>query len=638
MLAILPVLTFVALWLFLANFGRDSSWRQSALRAAILCGTFGIISAELLSLVYGVKPLGLALSWGFFILVAVYALRKQHIENGFIHLPPIKLPQSWFDRVLIAGILTIIIITGTLGLLSPPQSVDSLHYHMSRIAHWAQEGSLRHFATGIRVQNSISPGAEILMLHPYVLSQSDYLVNSVQWMAMLLSVLGASYIAKQLGGNRKAEIVAAVLVASLPMGIAQASNTLNDFVAAFWVICVTLEALNLYSRRTEQDWRVTLVFLSLASSLVILTKATALPYLAFSGIVVIFFIFKRGGRRGAIRWVVFGFVLIAAVNSGYLIRNTITYENPIDKELVNLHGNELISLRGILSNILKNAGLHAGTPWEGVNAQIYRLISAIHVKSGIDLNDPRTTLIGYFAVNRPTTDEAYTGNYVHAYLVLASFFLIFFRRKSIGPLAIFYGVAAVGGFFLFSAMYKWQIIGSRYHLPFFVIVSPFVACLVCSFQTQYLSKLIGITIMLLTWPWLFGIRSRPIIPAASNTPIKSVLTEPRESFYTVNAPWVMDQYRTIVDEINRVQCSQVGLMLGGSAMEYLLWEQLGAPRNDLDIEWIVSDTPSEQYSQEDFSPCAIICEKCPQDMLVVRGLPVSIEQADLRLYSSKTVQ
>jgi hypothetical protein len=581
--------------------------------------------------------LALALSWGFLILGSVYALRKQHIENGFIRLPTIKLPQSWADRVLIAGILTIIIITGVLGLLSPPQSVDSLHYHMSRIAHWAQEGSIGHFATGIRVQNSISPGAEILMLHPYVLSQSDYLVNSVQWAAMLLSVLGASYIAKQLGGNRKAEIVSAVFVVSLPMGIAQSSNTLNDFVAAFWVICVTVEGLNIYSSRTEHDWRVTLVFLSLASGLVILTKATALPYLAVSGIIVIFFILKRGGRRGTIRWVVLGFVLISLVNSGYLIRNTITYTNLIDKELISLHRNELISLRGILSNILKNAGLHAGTPWEGVNAQIYRLISAIHVKGGMDLNDPRTTLIGYFAVNRPTTDEAYTGNYVHAYLVLASFFLVIFRRKSIGLLAIFYGVAVISGFFLFSAIYKWQIIGSRYHLPFFVIVSPFVACLVCSFQTKYLSKLIGIILLLSTWPWLFGIRSRPIFPAASNTPIKSVLTDPRESFYTVNVPWVTDQYRTIVDEINRIQCSQVGLMLGGSAMEYLLWAQLGAPRNNLEIEWIVSGTPTERYVQEDFSPCAIVCEKCPQDMLVVRGLTVSIEQGDLRLYGSKPV-
>lgn len=638
MLAILPVLAFGALWLFLANFNRDSSWRQSALRAAILSGTFGILSAELLSLVYGVKPLGLALSWGFLILVAVYALRKQHIEKGFTRLPVIRLPQSWVDRVLIAGILTIIIITGALGLLSPPQSVDSLHYHMSRIAHWAQQGSLAHFATGIRVQNSISPGAEILMLHLYVLSQSDYFVNSVQWMAMLLSVLGATYIAKQLGGNRKAEIVAAVFVVSLPMGIAQASNTLNDFVAAFWVICVTSEGLNLYLSRTKSDWRGTLVFLSLASGLVLLTKATALPYLAFSGIVVIFFILNRGKRRGTIRWLVLGFILIVVVNSGYLIRNTITYANPIDKVLVNLHGNELISWRGILSNILKNAGLHAGTPWEGVNAQIYRLIAAIHVKSGIDLNDPRTTLIGYFAVNRPTTHEAYTGNYVHAYLLLASVFLVIFRRKTIGPLTIFYGVAVIGGFFLFSAIYKWQIVGSRYHLPFFVIISPFVARMVGSFQTQYLSKLIGISLLLLTWPWLFGIRSRPIIPAAGNTPIKSVLSDSRESFYTVNVPWVVDQYRTIGDEINRIQCSQVGLMLGGSAMEYLFWAELGAPRNDLEIEWIVSGTPSERYVREDFSPCAIVCEKCPQDMLVVRGLPVSIEQGDLRLYASKTVR
>jgi len=637
MLAILPVLAFVALWLFLANFNRDSSWRQSALRAAILSGTFGIVSAELLSLVYGVKPLGLALSWSLVILVAAYALRKQHTEKGSIRLPTIKLPQSRLERVLIAGILTIIVITGVLGLLSPPQSVDSLNYHMSRIAHWAQEGSLGHFATGIRVQNSISPGAEILMLHSYVLLQSDYLVNSVQWMAMLLSVLGASYIAKQLGGNRTAELVAAVFVASLPMGIAQASNTLNDYVAAFWVIGATAEGINLYRSRIESDWREPLVFLSLASGLVILTKATAVPYLLFSGMVVIFFFLKRGRSQGAIRWFVLGFILIAVLNSGYLIRNTITYANPIDAKLVNLHGNELINIKGVFSNILKNAGLHAGTPWEGVNAQIYRLISAIHVKIGMDLNDPRTTLIGSFAVNRPTTSEAHTGNYLHAYLLLGAFALVIFQRKSVGPLLIFYGAAAIGGFFLFSAIYKWQIVGSRYHLPFFVIVSPFVACLAGSFRTQTLSKLIAITLLLSSWPWLFGIRSRPIIPAASNTPVNSVLSEPRESFYAVNVPWVADQYRAIVDEIDRIQCSKVGLMLGGSAMEYLLWAELGAPMDDLEIEWIVSGTPTERYAQEDFSPCGIICEKCAKDMLVVRGLPISLQQGDLWLYASKTI-
>jgi hypothetical protein len=636
MLAILPLIAFFALWLFLGNYDRDLSWRQLALRTGILWGTFAILSAELLSLINYLKPFGLSLSWGSLILVAVSALRRQQIENGSIRLPRIKFPQSWVDRTLLAGVFAIILITGVLGLLSPPQSVDSLHYHMSRIAHWAQEGSIGHFATGIRVQNSISPGAEILMLHPYVLSQSDFLVNSVQWIAMFLSLLGVTHITQQLGGSRKAELLSAIFVVSLPMGIAQASNTLNDYVAAFWLICVTVEGLNLYQSRNESDWRIALVFLSLATGLVILTKATALPYLTFSGFIVIISVLKRGGRRDTLRWVVLGFILIAVVISGYLIRNAITYANIFDKELVDLHRNELISFRGILSNIVKNAGLHAGTPWEGVNNQIYRLISAIHVKIDLDINDPRTTLIGYFAVNKPTTNEAYTGNYLHAYLVLTSFFLVIFQRKSIGNLALYFGAAVIGGFFLFSAIYKWQIVGSRYHLPFFVMISSFVACLVCSFQYQYSSRVIGFMLLLSTVPWLFGIRSRPIIPSVSNSPIESVLTNPRESFYTVNVPWVVDQYHTIIDEVIAAQCSRVGLMLGGSAMEYLLWAQLGAPRNDLEIEWIVNGTPSERYVQDAFSPCAVICEKCPQDMIVVRGLPVSLEQGDLRLYASDT--
>jgi hypothetical protein len=153
-----------------------------------------------------------------------------------------------------------------------------------------------------------------------------------------------------------------------------------------------------------------------------------------------------------------------------------------------------------------------------------------------------------------------------------------------------------------------------------------------------MSRLIGIALLLTSWPWLFGIQSRPIIPAVSDTQINSVLTEPRDSFYDVNVPWVKDKFRTITDEINRIQCSQVGLMLGGSAMEYLLWAQLDAPRDDLEIEWIVSGTPSERYVQEDFSPCAIICDKCPEDMSVVRGLPVSLELGSLRLYALKTVR
>ncbi|NIM92265.1 MAG: phospholipid carrier-dependent glycosyltransferase [Anaerolineales bacterium] len=638
MLVILPVIAFVTLWLLWANFDRDSSWRQSALRSAILCGVFGILSAEILSLVSGITPLGLGLSWSFLILVAIYALRKQHLKTGSIQLPTIRFPQSWFDRVLIVGILVIIIITGVLGLLSPPQSVDSLHYHMSRIAHWAQERSIWHFATGIRVENSLTPGAEILMLHPYVLSQSDYLVNSVQWMAMILSVIGASLIAKQLGGNRKAEIISAVFVVSLPMGIAQASNTLNDYVAAFWVICATSEALNLIRRRTDKDWKSSLVFLSLASSLVYLTKATALPFLAFSGIAVILFILKRDRRRDTIRWVAFGCILIAVVIAGYLIQNAITYSSLIDVELLNTHRNELITLRGVLSNTVKNAGLHAGTPWQRVNAQIYRIISIIHSKLRIDFSDPRTTSIGFFAINRPITDEAYTGNNLHAYIILASLFLAVLQRKSIGTLAILYGVAFLGSFVLFSAMYKWQIIGSRYHLPFFVLVSPFVACVVCSFQRQYLNNLVGIILLLSTWPWLFGLRSRPIIPSASDTPFKSVLSEPRESLYTVNVPWVEDQYRAITDEINRIQCSRVGFMLGGSAMEYLLWVQLGAPRDDLEIQWIVSGTPSERYLNEDFSPCAIVCENCPQDLKVMRGLPLLFEHGNLRIFASETVE
>jgi hypothetical protein len=48
----------------------------------------------------------------------------------------------------------------------------------------------------------------------------------------------ATLIAKQqLGANQTGQLIAAVFVATIPMGILQASSTQNDYVLSFWLIC-----------------------------------------------------------------------------------------------------------------------------------------------------------------------------------------------------------------------------------------------------------------------------------------------------------------------------------------------------------------------------------------------------------------
>lgn len=627
---IIPFLVFASLFLLIGNLDKGASWRLAFLRTAVLWGSYAIISAEILSLPSWITPNGLSMAWllalSLICIIFIWWLKL----GGIIRWPKWQLPSDWLGRFLIIGVLVIVITTGLLAWFAPPQAVDSLHYHMSRVAHWAQAGSLRHYATGIEVQNSRSPGAQVFILHYYVLSSGDRLANFVQWFAMIGSLIGVSLLARQLGGNTIAEILSVAFTASLPMGIAQASSTMTDYVVAFWVVCVASESLQLYKGETRKG---TLVFLGLAAGLAVATKPIALPYLLPFGVFIAFLLLRKRGIKTFIIWGVIAIVLVSILNVGHLVRNYLTYDDFFNPQEFNVHRNEELNLQGLLSNLLRNAGLQAGTPWPTLNKEIYRAITAVHVKIGLDLNDPRTTAHGYFNVGRPNTYETSAGNPAHALLSLIAFGLLLGRHRAVGKLALIYGIIVVSGFMLFCFIFKWQIWGSRYHLPFFVLMAPVTAYMLTKLNPTTLIKLLGLLLIILSWPWLVGIYSRPIISRAGFHPVGSVINESREDLYFANVEGYKEPYLKIVGQIQDIRCSQVGLMISGASMEYPLWVLLDAPREDLQIEWIVAGTPSAQYQPADFMPCAVICQRCPEEWEDVRGLPLAFEIEGFRLFS-----
>jgi hypothetical protein len=116
--------------------------------------------------------------------------------------------------------------------------------------------------------------------------------------------------------------------------------------------------------------------------------------------------------------------------------------------------------------------------------------------------------------------------------------------------------------------------------------------------------------------------------------VDSILVEPRKTLYFANYRAREDQFSTIVDKIQQANCSTVGIALSGNGAEYPIWVLMGAPRPDLEIEWLVGGTPSEKYTKPDFEPCAVICQHCPDSWDSVRGLPMVYKVADLQLYQA----
>lgn len=627
MLAALPVLALTGMLLLLASRHPSWGWRRSFLRACVLTAAVAILGTEALSLVGAVARLGLAVGWGLVIAAeaAWFAVRARRGQP--ICFPPIRLLSGWIDRALVLAIILIVVVVAVIAFSAPPNTWDSLNYHMARVAHWAQLRAIRPYATGIEVQNGDSPGAEMLVLQVYVLAAGDRWVNFVQWFAMVACLLAASRLAGRLGANPLGQLLAALLVATLPMGIAEASSTMVDYVLAAWMMAVAAETLDLV---LDSGDRSSIVFLSLAAGLALTVKQTAFAYLLPFAIWAGVSILRRGPARSAAGAAGLALAAVLLLNTGQWARNLAVFGNPVgDTFSLGLHSNGIHTPAALVSNLTRHAGMHAFTPWPGVNGIVWRGILKVHQVIGLGVGDPRTTSVGEFVPHTPGTGETNSTNWYHAWLYLAVIVLLVADRRRFDRRVLGMAMAVLATFVVFCFVFKWQVFSSRYHLPFFVLFSPIAARVLSSWFPAWAMRVLGVVFLVLCWPWLTGIDERPLLPKPGSE--ATVLTTPRDQMYMwPGSVGVMDE---LAARIRAEGCSTVGILLSGAGAEYPFWVFLGAPRPDLRIEWIVSGTPSARYEDPDFSPCAVICdESCPQEWTEIRGLRHLIQMGGYRLF------
>jgi 4-amino-4-deoxy-L-arabinose transferase-like glycosyltransferase len=114
------------------------------------------------------------------------------------------------------------------------------------------------------------------MLHFYVLWGGDRFVNLIEWLSFVGCIVGGvSLIAEQLGAAGYGPLLAAVLFATIPEAILEASGAMNTCVASFWIVVTVYFALRW---KDEPVWANTFA-LGSAIGLAILTKGTALAFL-----------------------------------------------------------------------------------------------------------------------------------------------------------------------------------------------------------------------------------------------------------------------------------------------------------------------------------------------------------------------
>ena len=610
MLGIVPVLCFAVFVVMYAAIcserGVVTRWRVSFLAAAVTWGLAVTAMTEVLSL-FRLITFGwlLALWVGAVLLAAAICVTISNREKltALLQFPSIPRFEFW----CMAGVASIAALVGLVAFAAPPNNSDSMTYHMARVMHWVQNQTVAHYPTNILYQLFHPPWAEFAILHFQVLSGGDRWANLVQWFSMVGSVIGVSLIARQLGAGTRGQVVAAVIAATIPMGILQASSTQNDYVASFWLVCL---AHYIFQFKMRPSWANALG-VSASLALALLAKATAYLYAPPLMVWCTFLALRHLRWRAWQPLLVMG-AIVLSVNMGHYARNHTLFTHPLGIGHVPTALNEVFGPRAFGSNVIRNISLHMGTPSERINTAIFNSIRTLHVSMGIDASDPRTSfqhLCCPFRINGFSTLEDLAGNPVHLMLIMLSLALLLASRqqRGAGDLTI-YATVLIAAFLIFCLYLKWEPWNSRRHLPLFVLWSPLISVVLLR-RTSYKIAL-SLTVLLIAASTLHVFRNeiRPLVGVGPNS---TVLNTSRVDRLLLRHTGVRDHYFAAARFVETLRCSNVGLLIGDYDLEYPFWVLLPKTNGQrLRIEHVnvtnISAVKSAVNPFAGFSPCAVI--------------------------------
>jgi len=640
MLISLPVLTFMVVFLVLAGYnGRrteiPSAWRHSFLLTTVTLGGYVVIYSEVLSLFHALALPWIATCWGIALAITLlFGLRQGFLKKGGELLWLQFRTFHFVDIGVVLFLGAILLVLFVVAVKSPPNNTDSLLYHMSRVMHWAQDQSLRHYPTAYDAQLIDPIFAELSILNFRSLWGNDLVAGLVQWFCMVGALIAVAGVAKILGANRRGQWAAVAFAASVPMGILQATSTQNDYVVAFFLISAIYFVALAGKRELFIDEA---MGLGAAMGLGILTKGTAYPI--FLPVVVWFAFIQL--RKFKFRPVIIQSMLIAfmvlVLNVGFWTRNIITFGGPLGPSgWFSGKVAENFSPGVFISSLTGNVLMNFATPIDSFNASITSWY--INTFSRLDPN------AGSFELIWAWNQEDLAGSPLQALLVPVTLaLLLIFRKRLVESALKWYICVALGTFLVLMLVLKFNQYEMRLHLPFWIAFAPLFGVALTFINMDKLAEVLTLGLVLTTLPYVIFNRTRPLIamrPAQEPYTIPcylgctsgTILNEPPKTILFANWIQYREPYSAATDLVLASGCQSVGLRLDSHDIEYVFWWLLNAPQSGIRIESIDTSPIFQHYADPNFKPCAIICTICG-DKSRLHNLDLSGDFNSVRVYT-----
>ena len=459
--------------------------------------------------------------------------------------------ESGVSRALWAVVLVWSVVLA-IAVIYPPNTWDSIIYHMPRVASWIQQGSINFFPTATLKQLHQPPLAEWNILHLQILSGGDRFANTVQWIALVGCGVAASLIAKELKQSFPVQVLALVIATTLPMGLLQAASTKNDLVVSFWLLAFALFALQYLRKPTVGR----MSFCGLALGFALLTKGTAYavaPPLA--AMLLLYGIIHTQGARPRMKLASAVVVILAIallLNSSHWARNWGLFRHPwppSDPGDLNAEVNIPI----VWSNLVRHAALHLGVPSDQMNAITLDVLRGV---LGDLIGIPGATYRNESLHIAFSKSEHNAGNFLHFWVLAVSLLgiVLFGRRFQFSTPTVYLALAIVLGALFYSSILRWDPWASRRHTTLFMLGAPIAAIFVSSLgagMSGHFTKIF----LIMSVPWVFFNETRPIYSDDG----RSIFSVNRTEAYFYNIDKHFQPYVDVVDYLKEHSPREIGI-------------------------------------------------------------------------------
>ena len=573
------VLLFALQLFFVFNFRYTvKSTILSILKSSLSTAVILSISTEILSFFHLIRFEIILGQWVFLNLILFYFSYKDRdlilseIKNTFQRIKKFNLIKV----ILLTFFVFLFLLLIFQGFSFAPNNWDSLTYHLARVIHWHQNGSVSYYPTLIDRQLYQPPFAEYVALHAMTISRGDYSVFLIQFFSYLGSSLLIFQLCRYFVSNRKVWLSGIILSLLIPEALLQSTSTQNDLVSTFFILGSIVLFIEIYKNNKLEDF----IFLGISIGIALLTKALSYIYLPIFGLFfVVLYVekFRKGGNIKLVRNMLISLFFIVLINinhtlSNYSLSNNIFGTSPKESREYALENK---NVEGISSNIVKNIGIHFDPFFVGNWGDVF--VEKFHKIMDYDLNKKGGNYLEMEYASKPgwMFHEDTQPNFLHVLLlliVLPSLLLIFLRNQRISVFSMLYGLCFLLTFILFCMMLRWQPWNTRIQLTFFYLSIPIIA--IVSEKFTYYHYLVRVILLILV-PYSIYVAinnySRPLVHI-SNTASKIHLLDDRTKKYFANNLAIYPEYNRISSMILEQKDKRIGLDVHMDSWEYVLYK------------------------------------------------------------------